>query len=166
MSTDSTGLPGCATAACSGDCARAVGPGIVGVDRRGFIRQSALLAAAAALAACGAVGDVSAPALPSTGNSVNVDNFPTLSTVGGVAMVSIGNVQLAIVRTGASSFVALSRVCPHQGGTIGQSGSGFQCPVHGATFTQTGQWVGGQRTGNMHAYATSYDATTGILTIS
>jgi Rieske Fe-S protein len=166
MGTDSTNMLGCGNTVCSGECARAVEPGIAGVDRRGFIVQGALLAAAAALAACGVSGDVSAPALPTTGNTIDVKSFPTLSAVGGVALASIGNVQLAIVRTGASSFVALSRICPHQGGTIGQSGSGFQCPVHGATFTQTGQWIGGQRTGNMHAYTTAYDATTGILTVS
>ena len=165
MSTDSTNS-GCGNTTCSGACTRAVESEIIGVDRRGFIRQSALLAAAAALAACGVSGDVSAPTLPSTGNTLNVNSFPALSTVGGVAMVSIGNVQLAVVRTGASSFAALSRICPHQGGTIQQSGSGFQCPVHGATFTQTGQWTGGQRTSNMHAYATSYDTTTGTLTVS
>ena len=146
MDGTSNGIHGCGNGACP-------------LDRRGFIVQSALFAAAAALAACGAGGDVSAPTLPTTGNSIDVMSFPTLSTVGGVAMISIGGVQLAIVRTGASSFVALSRICPHQGGTVQQSGSGFQCPVHGATFTQTGQWIGGQRTSNLHAYTTAYDAT-------
>jgi cytochrome b6-f complex iron-sulfur subunit len=81
-------------------------------------------------------------------------------------MISIGGVALAIVRTGTSSFVALSRICPHQGGIVQQSGNGFQCPVHGATFSQTGQWVGGQRTNSLHAYATAYDATAGTLTIT
>jgi Rieske Fe-S protein len=136
------------------------------INRRSFILQSALLTASAALAACGTSGDVSAPALPSTGNTVNINNTPALTAVGGVALVSIGGVPLAIVRTGAASFLALSRICPHQGGTIQQSGSGFQCPVHGATFSQAGQWIGGQRTSSMHGYATSYDATSGILTIS
>ncbi len=81
-------------------------------------------------------------------------------------MVSVGGVALAIVRTGTSSFVALSRICPHQGGIVQQSGSGFQCPVHGATFSQTGQWIGGQRTSSLHAYTTAYDATAGTLTIT
>jgi cytochrome b6-f complex iron-sulfur subunit len=139
---------------------------LAGISRRSFVLQSALLTASAALAACGVSGDVSAPTLPSTGNTVNVNNTPGLASVGGVALVNIGSVPLAIVRTSQSSFLALSRICPHQGGTIQQSGSGFQCPVHGATFTQTGQWIGGQRTSSMHSYATSYDATSGILTIS
>ncbi len=107
-----------------------------------------------------------APALPTTGNTIDVATYLSLNTTGGVALVSIGGVALAIVRTGATSFVALSRICPHQGGTVQPSGSGFQCPVHGAMFSQTGQWVGGQNTTNLHAYNTSYDATTGILTIT
>jgi nitrite reductase/ring-hydroxylating ferredoxin subunit len=167
MKDSSHEVHGCAT----GGCARAaVAPtdsgGLPFVDRRGFLVQSALLAAAAALAACGASGDLSAPTLPTTGNTIDVTSYPALSAVGGVAMVSIGGAALAIVRTDTSSFVALSRVCPHQGGTVQQSGSGFQCPVHGATFSKTGQWVGGQRTSSLHAYTTAYDATTGKLTIS
>jgi cytochrome b6-f complex iron-sulfur subunit len=144
-------------------CGNVVCPGI---DRREFVVRSALLAAAAALAACGVASDVSAPTLPTTGNTINVASYPSLSSDGGVAMVSIGGVALAVVRTGASSFVALSRICPHQGGTVQQSGSGFQCPVHGATFSETGQWIGGQRTTSLHAYTTSYDAASGTLTIT
>jgi cytochrome b6-f complex iron-sulfur subunit len=136
-----------------------------GIGRRTFLVQSALLAAVAALAACSPGGDLSAPSLPS-GTSIDVTSLPSLAAVGGVAMVTVSGAQLAIVRTGTSSFVALSRVCPHQGGTIQQVGSEFQCPVHGATFSQTGQWIGGQRTTNMHSYTTSYDATTGKLAIS
>jgi Rieske Fe-S protein len=136
------------------------------IGRRSFIVQSALFAAAAALAACGASGDMTAPSLPLTGNTIDVNANPALSSVGGVALVSIGSVPLAVVRTGTTSFVALSRTCPHQGGTIQRSGSGFQCPEHGATFAQNGTWTGGQRTSSMHAYATSYDAATGILTVS
>ena len=73
---------------------------------------------------------------------------------------------MAIVRTASASFVALSRVCPHQGGIVNPSGSGFQCPIHGAQFSSTGTWTGGQRTSSLHAYNTSYDAVTEVLTIS
>lgn len=128
--------------------------------------HSAVIAAAAALAACGVSGATTAPSIPSTDNTINVNNFPALASVGGIAVISLGSAPLAIVRTGQSTFLALSRICPHQGGTIGQSGNGFQCPVHGAQFTAAGQWEGGQRTSNMFAYTTSYDATTGTLTIT
>lgn len=157
------------TAACGVDgtpYAELRGEHLAGVGRRTFIVQSAMLAAAAALAACGAAGDATAPTLPTSGNTLTIGNYPQLSSVGGVAMVSIGGNPLAIVRTGASSFVALSRVCPHQGGIVDQSGNGFQCPIHGAQFAKTGEWLGGQRTSSLHAYATSYDAAAGTLAVS
>jgi cytochrome b6-f complex iron-sulfur subunit len=142
---------------CAGECA---------IGRRAFIMHSAVIAATAALAACVASADATAPSIPSTDNTVDVNNFPALASIGGIAVISLGDAPLAIVRTGATTFLALSRICPHQGGTIGQSGNGFQCPVHGAQFSATGQWEGGQRTSNMFAYTTSYDAASGTLTIT
>ena len=133
------------------------------IGRRTFLAQSALLAAAAALAACG-MSDATAPEL--TGQaSIKVSDYPALSSVGGIAMVSIQGSPLAIVRTGTSTYVALSRICPHQGSTVNQSGSGFLCPNHGARFAADGTWVGGQPTSSLRSYATSYDATSGTLTI-
>ena len=81
-------------------------------------------------------------------------------------MVSLGNAPVAIVRTSETTFLAMSRVCPHQGGIVQQFGANFLCPVHGATFDKTGTWIGGQRTSSLHQYATSYDASTNTLTVS
>jgi Rieske Fe-S protein len=137
-----------------------------GIGRRTFLVQSGILAAIAAPSACGlSSGDVTAPSIPSN-TSISVSNYPALANVGGVAMVTIGSAPLAIVRTGTSSFVALSRVCPHQGGIVQLQSNDFVCPQHGATFNLSGQWIGGQRTNSLHSYATSYDSATGTLTIS
>lgn len=133
------------------------------IGRRTFLAQSALLAAAAALAACG-VSDATAPDL--TGQAtIKVTDYPALSSVGGIALVTIQGSPLAIVRTSTSTYVALSRICPHQGSTVNQSGSGFLCPNHGAQFSSNGTWVGGQPTSSLRSYATSYDATSATLTI-
>jgi len=147
-----------------GSCA--AGPIEDGIGRRTFLVQSGILAAMAALAACGAsTGDgTTAPTLPSN-SQINVASYPALATVGGVAMVSVSGAPVAIVRTSTTSFIALSRVCPHQGGIVQQSGSRFVCPVHGATFDLNGQWIGGQRTSSLHQYATTYDAAANTLTI-
>jgi cytochrome b6-f complex iron-sulfur subunit len=134
------------------------------IGRRTFLAQSALLAAAAALAACAVGGDPTAPDLSGQA-TITVSDYPALSNVGGIALVSIQSSPFAIVRTGTSSFVALSRVCPHQGSIVNQNGSGFLCPNHGAQFNSTGTWVGGQPTSSLHSYSTSYNATTGTLTI-
>jgi Rieske Fe-S protein len=64
-----------------------------------------------------------------------------------------------------AAVLALSRVCPHQGGAINTSSGGFTCTRHGAQFSLTGQWTGGQPTSNMRSYATTFDQGTGALTI-
>ncbi len=139
------------------------------IDRRVFLSHAAFAAAAAALAACGGGGSGGSdgPTAPAVINStVSVASYPALAAVGGVATVTLNGSRVAIVRTGASSFITLSLSCPHQGTTLDVTSSGFHCPNHGATFNSTGVWVGGQRASNMSAYATSYDAATGTLTIA
>ena len=135
-----------------------------GIGRRTFLAQSAILAAAAALAACGAGGDATAPTL-SGSTSIKVGDYPALANVGGVALVNVSGAPLAIVRTDASTYLALSRICPHQGSIVNFTGNGFLCPNHGAQFTETGTWVGGQRTSSLQSYPTTFDSTTGTLTI-
>jgi cytochrome b6-f complex iron-sulfur subunit len=95
-----------------------------------------------------------------------VNSYPALANVGGVAMVTLGSAPVAIVRTSTSTFLALSRVCPHQGGIVQLSNNDFVCPVHGATYNLSGQWIGGQRASSLHQYQTSYDQASGTLTIS
>ncbi|AHG89334.1 Rieske [2Fe-2S] iron-sulfur domain-containing protein [Gemmatirosa kalamazoonensis] len=150
---------------CAAACPLASAAGAVGaLDRRTFLSQSLLAAAAAALAACGAAGDtLTAPA--SVNSSIDVASYPALASTGGIAVVSLSGTRLAIVRTGTSSFAALSLVCPHEGGSINQNGTGFLCSKHGARFTASGTWTGGERTTNMRSYPATYDATTGTLTI-
>lgn len=154
----------------NGACGHACGCGASSdggsaIDRRDFVTRSAAGLAAVALAACGLGSD--SPTSPSSVSTttLTLSDYPALASVGGVATVSVSGVPLAIVRTGTSSFAAFSRICPHQGGTIQVTASGFQCPVHGATFDRSGQWVGGQRTTNMHSYPTTYDAAADTLTI-
>ena len=146
--------------------ADATADGAPGVDRRTFLAQGALAAAAAALAACGLSSSVpTAPGSLSSPLTINVANYPALTTVNGVAYVNGGGNPLAIVRTGASSFVALSRICPHAGSTVNTASFGFLCPGHGAEFDDTGRWIGGQRTSSLTSYPTQFDAATGMLTV-
>jgi cytochrome b6-f complex iron-sulfur subunit len=96
---------------------------------------------------------------------VKVSDYPALATVGGVALITAGGSPLAIVRTGTNSFVALSRICPHQGAIVSTGTNGFTCPRHGARFSSTGTWIGGQSTSSLRSYPTSYDDSTSTLTI-
>ncbi len=143
--------------------------GVTSFDRRAFLTQGALAAALLALAAC-AIDTSTGLSLgtppTSIGSSIKVSDYPALASTNGIALVNLNGALVAIVRTGETSFVALSRICPHQGGTINTAGSGFMCTRHGARFSLTGAWQGGQRTTNMRSYATTYDASTDTLSIA
>lgn len=144
-------------------------------SRREFVAKT-LLAAVGVwyLQACGdgEVGGPGAPRVPPpiTGDklTVSIADFPALSTIGGIARVDDDNdvTPVAAVRTGAETFLAFSMVCPHQGfSPINIVALGFHCPNHGAEFNSSGQWTGGQVTGGLLAYPTSFDVSTGTLTI-
>jgi nitrite reductase/ring-hydroxylating ferredoxin subunit len=138
----------------------------VTIGRRQFISASVLAAAAAALAACSASGSSDFTGPSSVGLTLKISDYSTLASVGGVALISASGSPIAVVRTGASTFVALSRICPHQGSTVNLVSNGFLCPNHGASFTLEGTWTGGQRTSNMRSYTTTYDSAAGTIAIS
>lgn len=138
----------------------------VAIGRRQFISASVLAAAAAALAACSAGGGSDFTGPGSVGLTVKLSDYATLASVGGVALISASGSPIAVVRTGASTFIALSRVCPHQGTTVNLVTNGFLCPNHGASFTLNGTWTGGQRTSNMRSYTTTYDSAAGTIIIA
>ena len=131
-------------------------------DRRTFVSEAFVAAAAALLAGC-SVSSIDGST--SVNGSIKVTDYPSLANTGGIALVTVSGTPLAIVRTGTSTFLALSRICPHQGATINQTGNGFTCPRHGAQFSSTGTWVGGQVTSDLQSFNTQYDSATGTLTI-
>jgi cytochrome b6-f complex iron-sulfur subunit len=133
------------------------------VSRRQFVIQGSLASVAIMLAGCMGSGGPTAPATVSL--TLTVADYPSLANVGGVAYVSASGNPLAIVRTGADTFDVVSRVCPHQGGTVSSNGNGFTCPNHGARFSDSGMWEGGQPTSSLTSYTSQYDSGTGILTI-
>ena len=138
-----------------------------GTSRREFIATSAASAVAAMLlAACGGASGATGINSGPVSFTVDVSKYPALASIGGIARVDNGGAPIAAVRTGTDTFAAFSLICPHFGCTVGINGSFFQCPCHGAQFASTGIWIGGQRTTNLSAYGTSYNATTGVLTIT
>ena len=106
---------------------------------------------------------------PTTSSSlvVTLSAFPALATVGGIARVDGGTgTPVALVRTSATAFTALSMTCPHQGTTVQITSGTFYCPNHGARFSATGAWTGGQSTSALTSFATVYDSAKGTVTIS
>lgn len=152
--------------ACDTQCPLAPGARREGsISRRTFFIHATVAAAGVTLVACGGLGG-SAPTAPQNVSlTITLSDYPSLANVGGVANINANGAPVAVVRTSNTAFVALSRICPHQGGTVNAVNGGFLCPNHGAEFDDTGRWIGGQPTGNLTTYATSYDATAGTLTI-
>jgi Rieske Fe-S protein len=135
-----------------------------GIDRRTFLGHGAVAAALLALTGCSL--DATGPSYgPSVGSSIVVADYPELTNVGGVAMVSYKGSPVAIERTGDTTFLALSRVCPHQGNIVNAISGGFLCPRHGARYDANGTWIGGQPTHSLRSIATAYDVSTDTLTI-
>jgi Rieske Fe-S protein len=122
--------------------------------------------AALLVTGCGGASDTTGVNTGPVSLSVQVSGYAALANVGGIAQVDNGGTPVAAVRTGASTFAAFSLICPHFGCTVGINGSAFLCPCHGARFASSGAWTGGQPTSNLTSLVTSYDATTGVLTIT
>lgn len=133
------------------------------ITRRDFIVKGS--AALAALAVLGACGSSTAP-LRST-LTVQLADHPELADVGSITRVFAQGSPVGIARLGLADFAAYSLVCPHEGVTIGVDASreDFVCPGHGATFDDTGTWIGGQHTRNLTTYTTTFDASTGTITV-
>lgn len=149
------------------------------LPRREFLSAATLTAVAAVLAACadgGGGGGVTAPGPanqeppPGTAGStltVTVAAFPALANVGGIAAVgSLGSKPVAVVRTGASSFTALSRLCTHAGCDVDIRGSAFSCPCHGSEFDSAGQATRGPAQAALQRFNVAVGAGGATLTIS
>lgn len=115
------------------------------LNRREFLARSAVAAAAlAALEACGdgQIGPTSVSL--GGGTTVNLADFPALATTG--VLVDIGH-ERAVIRTGASSFLGLSRICTHQQCEAFVRNNRIECDCHGSIFSATGDVVRGPSTG-------------------
>lgn len=132
-------------------------------SRREFLEQTLAFLGAGALAACSGQTLTTPNISPLT---VKLSDFPVLASVGGIAVVDTNGADpIAVTRTGDTTFLALSLICPHQGVTVGVSSPGFLCPGHGARFAADGTWKGGQPTSNMGSYKIRYDQAAGTLQI-
>jgi cytochrome b6-f complex iron-sulfur subunit len=146
-----------------------------GLPRREFLSAATLAAVSVVLGACSSDSGFSPKAPnqePPAGTSgstltVTVSAFPALANVGGIAAVgSLGNKPVAVVRTGASSFTALSRICTHAGCDVGIQGNAFVCPCHGSEFDSSGQATKGPAEASLQRFNVAVAAGGATLTIS
>ncbi|MBW6534793.1 MAG: Rieske (2Fe-2S) protein [Mariniphaga sp.] len=100
------------------------------------------------------------------GNGIKVDlnnaSFSDLKTVGGFAYTG----DIIVIRSGENSYIALSKVCTHQGCTVTYSHTNNQlpCPCHGSVFSLTGSVVEGPANTNLKTYSVKKEGD--ILTIT
>jgi cytochrome b6-f complex iron-sulfur subunit len=145
------------------------------LSRRAFLTKSTLAVAgvAAMAAGCGdgqiggSGGLITGPKGPVT---VKVSSIPALATQGQLAILPTDS-RIAVKRTGAATFLALSTTCTHEGTTIGVvGGTSFECPNHGARYDSNGNVTrqpnaSGFAT-NLPQFSTTYDPATDLLTIN
>jgi len=138
------------------------------LNRRDCLARSAL--AAAALLAVEGCGDGQiGPKPQALGGAVTVAvaDFPGLATTG--TLVDVGH-ERAAVRTGASTFLGLSKICTHEGCETNVVDNELQCPCHGSIFAADGSVIRGPSTGesipHLQVLATSYDPAAGTLEIA
>lgn len=104
-----------------------------------------------------------------TGNqlTLNLAENPELQQVGGFKTIQLGSTPAIVFRTGASAFLALSRVCTHQGCTVSWQSSAkkFQCPCHGSEFDGSGNVIKGPAARKLTTYTTKYQADANKLVV-
>lgn len=147
------------------------------LNRREFLTRSALVAATLVIAeGCGdgqigppgITGVPGDPLLPPGGPiTVDLASFPGLATVG--TIVDVGS-DRAVIRTGASSFRGLSRICSHQHCEIDIRIDHFECPCHGSQFAADGSVIRGPNVasppiGPLRMLSVSYDQAGNTLTV-
>ena len=99
-------------------------------------------------------------------NGVKVDlnhnDYAALSDVGGFAYT--GNI--IVIRSGENSYIALSKICTHEGCTVtyNHANSQLPCDCHGSVFSSSGAVVNGPAQSNLKTYSVKKEGD--ILTIT
>jgi cytochrome b6-f complex iron-sulfur subunit len=139
------------------------------LNRRDFLTKSALAAAAlVALEGCGD-GQIGPSAVKlGTGTTIRLQDFPQLANVGVVVGITA---ERALVRTSATDFLGLSRVCTHQGCLTDIRNNEFECPCHGSVFSKDGSVVRGPNIesppiGPLQKLTATYDQAAGTVTVA
>ncbi len=98
--------------------------------------------------------------------AVSTGSGSPVAAVGSAALVQFSSGSVLLAHTAASTFVAVSAICPHQGCLInGFSGGSYVCPCHGSTFTTSGQVTRGPAGSNLPQYATTVGNNQVIITL-
>nr|WP_321356514.1 Rieske (2Fe-2S) protein [uncultured Draconibacterium sp.] len=145
------------------------------MERKEFIKKfaysgSILLTVPVILSACSSSDDDFVPNDPNNPNEPNTDvtidltssTYEDLGTIGGYAYA--GNIM--IFRTSENTYLALSKICTHQGCTVAyvHTDGDVLCPCHSSRYTTAGAVINGPATASLKKYNVQKDGD--ILTIS
>ena len=88
--------------------------------------------------------------------------YADLGTVGGYAYKD----NIIVIRTSDTQYVALSKICTHQGCTVLYNSATNQlpCPCHGSLYNISGNVLNGPATSSLKKYSTKIDGNNLIIT--
>lgn len=141
------------------------------MERKKFLKNvavggSILIASPMVFSACSKDEDMGTPNDPGGSAATTVDltasAYAALGTIGGYAYKG----DIMIFRTGENSYLALSKICTHQGCdvTYSHANGNVPCPCHGSLYTTGGVVINGPATANLKKYSVTKSGN--ILTIS
>ena len=108
------------------------------MDRKEFLTAIGFGTAGVFVASClgGCSKNTVPPAPTNVNTTIKLSDYPTLANVGGMIYLN----GIIVAKSVSGSYIAVSQYCTHEGGTVAynKTTDKFQCPVHGATFSNTG----------------------------
>ena len=137
------------------------------LDRRGLLKAACAGCAAVGLSACGGGTKSAAPtkAPPTTAGNPTTAGTSSPASTGIVALADIpvgssvpgrapSGQKLLLSRPTATTVVAFSATCTHQGCIVEADGAKLSCPCHGSSFDAfTGKVLGGPAQSDLHPFA-------------
>lgn len=142
------------------------------LSRRAFLARGGLAVAGAAALVAGCGDGQFGPeslALTTGAKTIKVASLPGLANTGQLVKIPPQIGLIAVRRTGATTFFAVSTVCTHQGCETNVAGSGLECPCHLSAYDANGTVIRQPTTGsatNLPTYTATYDSATDTLTIT
>lgn len=139
-----------------------------GLDRRSVLQVACGSCAALALSACGGGSSSSGSGGSSTTAPDSGGSSPTAAAAAGATAIAqladipvgssisakSGDKPLLIARPTATTVVAFSAICTHQGCTVAAAGKTFACPCHGSKYDAfTGAVINGPAPAPLHPFA-------------